>query len=56
LRGAFQFANGGNNKKLLGQDKQERIDLLRNDPTCALAKTDANTATVDATLRVTEEW
>lgn len=57
VAGSFPYAAGTNeNKGSLGDDKQERIDLIRTDPTCALAKTDANTATVDATLRVTEEW
>jgi hypothetical protein len=60
LQGGFTFeagaTSGPNQGPKLGEDKTERVDIIRNTPTCALAKTDANTATVDATLRVTEEW
>jgi hypothetical protein len=60
LQGGFTFEAGGGgffaDPAKLGEDKTERVDIIRNTPTCALAKTDANTATVDATLRVTEEW
>jgi hypothetical protein len=40
----------------LGEDKTERVDLIRTTPTCVLAKTDSGTADVDAILRVQEEW
>jgi hypothetical protein len=60
LQGGFFFEAGAtsifNQNPALGEDKTERVDLIRTTPTCVLAKTDSGTADVDAILRVQEEW
>jgi hypothetical protein len=58
LQGKFEAGGGGffDDPTELGEDKTERVDIIRTTPTCVLARTDSGTADVDAILRVQEEW
>lgn len=49
--------NGANaDQGQLNTEKGKRVPLIGTQPTCAIGKVDANTATVDTTLRVIEEF